>query len=176
MSVYTNKSIVLCFIQKAAEHPNWKMGKKSLQKSLYFFNLGTDCFSFRWASFGPMSGEIQQIVHDLEMLGRIKIQPVETGKPGAILKQIEFVSKDLSLNVSQQLDAKLDDTMKFVADRDSRDLELLASVHFWAQRNGNANVAEYVYDMLNELKPDAKFTREDVQDALQSLAECGFLS
>jgi len=64
-----NEDIVLLLIKKATEFQGAKitgiMGKKALQKSLYFFNLKHDIFSFKWGDYGPISAEIQQIVEDL---------------------------------------------------------------------------------------------------------------
>ena len=172
MVFYSNRSVVLRLIQRATEdYPDWTLGKKALQKSLYFFNLKSGRFSFRWADFGPISGEIQQIVHDLDAVGRIKISPVPTGKPNAFLHSVEYVKKTPSLETAPDLDESLDATMKFVARRSSRDLELLASVHFWAKRSDAGDKAEYVYGMLEELKPEAKFTRADVENALRELKE-----
>lgn len=169
--LYSNRSIVLRLIQKATvEHPNWKLGKKALQKSFYFFNLKHNIFSFRWADFGPMSGEIQQIVHDLESAKRIEVESIRTRNSNAILKSMKYIPKDPTLRVPLDLDKALDATVKFVAGRDSRNLELLASVHFWAARNHNdEDVVEYVHRMLDELKPGANFTKNDVEDAIRDL-------
>ena len=65
--------------------------------------------------------------------------------------------------------------MKFVAKRRSRELELLASVHFWAERSDGGDIAEYVHKMLEDLKPDAKFTKTNVETAIQELRKNGFL-
>ena len=170
MLVYTNRSIVLRLIHKAAEeYPSWSLGKKALQKSIYFFNLKHNCFKFKWADFGPMSGEVQQIVHDLEAVGRIEIKPTETGKPGVFLSRIKFVPNEHSLTVPPEIDKILDTIIEFVANKNSRNLELLASVHFWATRNNGDNIAEYVYRMLEELKPNAEFTKDDVERAIDEL-------
>lgn len=170
MALYSNRSIVLRLIQKATEeHPDWLLGKKALQKSLYFFNLNHDYFSFKWDDFGPMSGEIQQIVHDLEASGRIKIKPSKTKKPDIFIKNIKYVSKEPELYVPQNIHDGLDAVMEFVAGQNSRKLELFASVHFWAIRNDDNDMAEYVYQKLEELKPEAGFTKTDVEDAIKEL-------
>ena len=170
--LYSNKLVVLRLIQKATSNrPNWALGKKALQKSLYFFNLELGLFSFRWADYGPLSGEIQQIARDLEAAGRITITDVETQKPGVFLKSMKYVPQSPDFEVLSELDAALDKTMKFVAGRTSRDLELLASVHFWAEKRHGGDTVDYVYYMLEELKPDAGFTRECVADAINVLKE-----
>ena len=171
MELYSNKSIVLSFIRKATEdHSDWQLGKKALQKSLYFFNLNDNShFSFRWANFGPMSSEVQQIVYDLEAVKRIEITPVQTKKPGAALHVLKYIQKVPSSEIPPDLNEMLNNTMKFVAERNSRDLELLASVHYWAKRSDGKDVVTYVHQMLTELKPKAKFTKTDVEKAIQEL-------
>ena len=172
-----NSMIVARLIQKATnEHPNWALGKKALQKSLYFFNLKSGCFSFRWADYGPFSGEVQQIVRDLEAVGRVKVGRVETRKQNAFLHRVEYVQKEPQLEVSSDLDESLDATMGFVAEQSSRDLELLASVHYWAQRHTHEdNLTTYIYNVLKMLKPDAGFTEDDINDAITTLKENNLL-
>lgn len=179
MIPYSNKSIVLGFIQRATEdHPDWKLGKKALQKSLYFFNLNGDDghFSFRWADFGPMSSEVQQIVYDLEAVRRIEITPVKMKKSGAFLHVLKYIQKEPSLEIPPDLNETVNSTMKFVAGRSSRDLELLASVHYWAERSDGNDMAMHVHQMLTELKPKAKFTKTDVEEAIRELKKHGILT
>ena len=179
--LYSNKDIVLSFIQKAADCPEWDLGKKALQKSLYFFNLEEGCFSFRWADYGPLCGEIQQIAHDLWATEKISIRDVKT-KNGKILKKMEWVKQQQQppVKVEASLDAALNKTMEFVSGRTSRDLELLASVHFWVERkydddDDDEDTVDYVFNMLEELKPEARFTRNDVEKAIDKLTNHGFL-
>ena len=43
--LYSNNLIVLRLIQKATlDYPDWALGKKALQKSLYFFNFEMGSF------------------------------------------------------------------------------------------------------------------------------------
>lgn len=176
--LYSNKDIVLSFIQKAADYPEWSLGKKALQKSLYFFNLEEDCFSFRWADYGPLCGEIQQIAHDLWATEKISVKDVKT-KNGKILKKMEWIKQQQQppVEVKASLDATLNKTIKFVSGRTSRDLELLASVHFWAERkyDDGEDTVDYVFNMLEELKPEAGFTCDDVKKAIDELTKHGFL-
>ena len=116
-----------------------------------------------------MSGEIQQIAHDLKAVGRIKISSVETGKPDAFLHRIKYIPKTPALEVPPNIDEALDATMKFVARRDSRELELLASVHFWAIRNNDRYAVEDIHLLLEVLKPDAGFSKTDVEHAIHEL-------
>ena len=163
-AMYQNKLIVLHMIRKATEkHSDWVLGKKALQKSLYFFNLKQDCFRFKWADFGPMSGEILQIAHDLEAAGRIKTESVKMKRPNVFIRSMRYVSKDPDLEISPDLNHSLEETLDFVAERSSSELELLASVHFWATRCSDGDLAEYIHRKMEELKPEAGFTRKDVE-------------
>ena len=60
-----NKSIILQFIKKATCNPDATtkgiLGKKALQKCIYFFKLNKDYFYFKWADYGPFSQELQNI-------------------------------------------------------------------------------------------------------------------
>ena len=166
-----NNMIVARLIQKATdEHPNWALGKKALQKSLYFVNIKHNTFSFRWADYGPFSGEVQQIVRDLEAANKIQITDTLTKKSNVYLKSIKYKAPH-DENI-QQMDEYLNETMEFVANHTSRDLELWASVHYWAQRHTHEdNLATYVYNVLKMLKPDAGFTEDNINDAIITLKE-----
>ena len=173
---FSHKSTVLRLIQRAtSDYPDWILGKKALQKSFYFFNLECGIFSFRWADYGPLSGEIQQIARDLEAVSRIEITDVGTNNPNATFKSMKYVQESDDFPVPPELDAALGKTLNFVAGRSTRELELLASVHFWAKRNMDGDIVEDVYFMLNELKPDAGFTKEDVANSINILRENGLL-
>ncbi len=174
--LYSNKLIVLRLIQKATlAYPDWALGKKALQKSLYFFNLKWGLFSFRWADYGPLSGEIQQIARDLQATGRITVTDIETQKQDVFLKSMKYVQKPPAFTTPLKIEAALDETMEFVAGRTSRDLELLASVHFWAKKRQDGDIVDYVYFALEELKPDAGFTRENVASAIDELRKNSLL-
>ncbi len=182
--IATNKSIVLRLIQKATDNPGAEVkgiiGKKALQKSIYFFNLKHNRFSFRWADYGPLSGEVQQIFHDLAYGNKITIKDIKTKKENAYIKNMLYVkdSLDFEGGFPPELDKTLDEIIKFTAGRGPRDLELLASVHYWAQKQQELTdecTADYIYEKLTELKPDAGFTSTDVKRAIQNLEDGNFL-
>jgi uncharacterized protein YwgA len=181
--VVSNKSIVLRLIQKATENPGVDVkgviGKKALQKSIYFFNLKHSYFNFRWADYGPLSGEVQQIVEDLTSGNKIIVKDIETKKKDAFIKNMLYVegSSDFE-GFPAELDSTLDKIVKFTAGKGPRDLELLASVHFWAQKQQDLTdeyTVEYIHEKLTELKPDAGFTSSDVERAMQNLENNDFL-
>lgn len=179
-----NKSIVLRLIQKATDNPSVEirgvLGKKALQKSVYFFNLKHNRFSFRWADYGPLSGEVQQIAYDLMYGNKIEIHDMQTKKPAVYIKHMTYKENSSDFEgFSPELDKTLDEIVKFTAGHSPRELELLASVHFWAQKQQDLldeYTTDYIHDQLTVLKPDARFTSTDVKRAIQSLEDNGFLT
>ena len=76
------------------------------------------------------------------------------------------------------MDDTSNDIVKFTAGRGPRELELLASVHFWAQKQldlADEYTVEYCHEKLVDLKPDAGFKLADVERAIQTLEDNGFL-
>ena len=178
----SNKSIVLRLIQKATENskvePKGILGKKALQKSIYLFSLKHGCFSFRWADYGPFTVEVQQIVQDLAHSDKICISGIQTKMEGAVIQNMQYnADSETFENFPEDMDKTLDHIVEFIEGKRPRDLELLASVHYWAQKQhyqtGRYD-AEYIHGKLTELKPGAGFTKDNVKEALQELAEGGF--
>lgn len=182
----TNEDIVLLLIKKGTEYGGAEtkgiMGKKALQKSLYFFNQTRNVFNFRWGDYGPLSGEIQHIAEDLIVKGNVAITSIPTRKEGAVIQQMQYCAEEDSpleeLDIPKDLDKGLDEIVRFVAGKSPRSLELLASVHYWAVRQqellGEYSL-DYIYEKLNELKPDAGFTNTDVESAINTLENQGYI-
>ena len=158
--------LVLGLIQKATlDHPKWALGNKALQKSLYFFNLEHNRFNFRWADYGPFSGEVQQIAHDLGAVGKTEIKDAETRKPDIPFKGIKCVPEH-QFTIPQELDAALEKIIKFISGKSARELEFYASVHFLAKTDHDGDTAAHVHKILKDIEPDTSFTLEDVSMAL----------
>lgn len=186
VNVISNEDIVLFLIKKATEFDGVDtkgiLGKKALQKSLYFFNLGFNIFSFKWGDYGPISGEIQQIIEDLITSGNVKVTEIPTKKEGAVIKKLQF-SEEANPRFSEikfpsHIENRLDETIEFTAGKSPRDLELLASVHYWAKKEQFAvdkYSKEYVFEKLTQLKPDAGFNQKDVEFAIKILEKHGYL-
>jgi len=182
----TKEDVVLTLIKKATEYTGTENkgvhGKKALQKSLYFLNEKFHLFGFRWADYGPLSGEIQQIAEDLIVRGNVTVTKVPTKKDGIFTQQMEYCSKDDSyfeeLGMPSELDSELNEIVKFTAGRNPRDLELLASVHYWAIRQQDLldeYSVDYILEKLTELKPDAGFKQSDVEYAIETLVTHEYL-
>ncbi len=172
----TKEDIVLSLIKKATDYQGTDSsginGKKALQKSLYLFNQKFSMFSYRWGDYGPLCGEIQHIAEDLIIKGHVVITNVPTKKQEAVIQNLQFSAPAFDVEIPESVNHELDEIVSFVAGRSPRDLELLASVHFWAVRQQelmDEYSAEYVLEKLTELKPDAHFTKKDVEYAIEVL-------
>ena len=182
----TNEDVVLALTKKATEYEGTENkgvhGKKALQKSLYFLNEKFHFFGFRWGDYGPLSDEIQQIAGDLIARGNITVTKIPTKKDGIFVQQMKYSSKDDSyfenLGIPNELDSELNEIIKFTAGKSPRNLELLASVHYWATRQQDLldeYSVEYVLEKLTELKPDAGFKQSDVESAIETLVTHEYL-
>ena len=184
----TKNDLVLLLVKKATENPNVNghgvMGKKALQKSMYFFNETFDLFTFKWEDYGPFSAEIQQIVHDFISIKKIKVTDIPTKKTRIYTKKMTFNDdKDnpyfQEINISNQIDTKMNDIVKFTSGKKPRELELLASVHYWAKRQFKTSkqyTSQFIDKKLVELKPEAGFTMQNVEDAIPILESSGYLT
>lgn len=178
----TKEDVVLSLIKKATNYQGTDSkgihGKKALQKSLYFFNQKFDIFGYRWGDYGPLCGEIQHIAEDLIAKGDVVITDVPTKKQDAVIKNLQSSDSESTMEIPSDVNHELDEIVSFVAGRSPRDLELLASVHFWAihqQELMDEYSVDYVLEKLTELKPDANFSQKDVEYAIDVLKTHGYL-
>ena len=162
---------MLRLIQKATENSKAEikgiLGKKALQKSVYFFNLKHRYFYFKWEDYGPFNVMVQQIVRDLSYSNKICIKGIETKKSGAVIQNMQYnTNSETFENFPKDMDRTLDHIVNFIEGKSPRELELLASVHYWAQRQHcqtNSYDAKYIHERLTELKLDAGFTLDNVE-------------
>lgn len=186
MEAVSKSDISLLLIKKFSEIEGLDekgiQGKKALQKSLYFFNEHFPIFNFKWGDYGPFCGEIQQIFEDLSANGNIEVKDIPTQKSGAVIKNMTFSDKrneNFKETVfPKDVEKTIDDLTRFLGGYKPRDLELLASVHFWAKkqfRSTDEYASEYIHDKLTELKPDAGFTSKDVEKAISLLESHEYL-
>lgn len=177
------QDIVLSLIKKATVLPGAEKkgirGKKALQKSLYLLNLKFPVFNYRWGDYGPLCVEIQHIAEDLVDQGYVTITDVPTKREEAVIKNLQTTDNSYEISVSDSVDKELDEIVSFISNKEPRELELLASVHFWADRQqelmGEYSV-DYILEKLTQLKPEANFTKENVVYAIAVLEEEKYLS
>jgi len=180
VKLVSKSDIVLLLIKKASEIEKVEtpgvMGKKALQKSLYFLNQEHPIFKFKWGDYGPLSGEIQQIAEDLKANGKINVKEIPTLKKGAVIQHMTFSKESNTSFAEIEFPLGLEDSItkvtRFLSGYTPRKLELLASVHYWAKKQQlitDEYTPEYLHEKLLELKPDAGFTPKDVKEALDTL-------
>jgi len=180
MALASKSDIVLLFIKKATDNEKVEipgvMGKKALQKSMYFFNERINSFYFKWRDYGPFSGELQQIAQDLILNGNAVVKEIPTGKEGATIQNLTFSSEHnlyfSEIKFPDDVDKKLNEIIKFTSGKKPRELELLASVHFWAKKQQfmlDEYTSKYIHNKLTELKPDAGFNESNVKGAIETL-------
>lgn len=61
-----NSDIVLTLVRMASDRPKFRLGDSAVHKMLYFFNQKCGKFMFKWSNLGPYSGEVHQILCDLQ--------------------------------------------------------------------------------------------------------------
>jgi uncharacterized protein YwgA len=183
----TPSNITLLLIKKATENKDAKkpgvLGRKSLQKSLYFLNQHHDTFHFRWGDYGPLCEYVQQIAVDLKARGQINMEEIPTEKQGAKIQNMIFLPKrndDFSdIKFPPDLERYVEKVIQFLTNRDPRELELLSSVHCLAKcrqlYDGEKYTADYIYKTLTKLKSDECFTLKEIQYAITTLESNGYL-
>ncbi len=108
----------------------------------------------------------------------MKIIEVTTKKQNAVIQNLQFSDSTFDTVISNDVNHELDEIISFVAGKSPRDLELLASVHFWAVREQDLMdkySTKHVLEKLTDLKPDAHFTQKDVEHAIDVLERHEYL-
>lgn len=153
-------------------------GRKALQKILYFVNLEEKIFPYQWNSYGPYSEEVKYMLEDMVSNHQISVEREELHTKGRIqfnMKITEDGGKHLDLmGQSPEVDSRVESVHELLAGRSPRMMELLASVHYIASYDGG-RCFDRTFDIISELKPDANFKQDDVNDALSELQNADLL-
>ena len=153
-------------------------GKKALHKINYFSNLKTELFMYEWRNWGPFSQEVQQFFDDAYLENIISVQEETLANSGTQyniqLDQkgsqiLENLEKEEELH-KEEIDSAINFSYEFLNGKTPRQMEILASVHYIFSYDNSLNV-ERIWKIIDRLKPDANFTQEDVQRALNELKE-----
>ena len=100
---------------------------------------------------------------------------------GRDLPRLTYMRQDSyfeTLELPDDLNSSLDRIVEFISDKSSRELELLASVHFWAkyqQSRSNEYTVDYIFEHIDALKPSTGFTKSEIPQAIKTLEEEKFL-
>lgn len=148
-------------------------GKKALQKIMYFANIRSSLFSFQWNNYGPYSEELNYIFEDAAIDGTIHVMPKSFSNSEIKQYNMELSESGSSGLESFKLDRKLktsvDFAYKILRGKTPRQMELLASVHYIVNDNECNTDPEYVWSIINLLKPEQGFTQKDVMKAIEEL-------
>ena len=151
-------------------------GKKALHKILYFTNLQTHDFTYRQNNFGPYSEDIQQFYVDAssdntilvreEALNEVAIQyNISLDQRGKT--QLETLTSDETIN-HKVIDSAIDFAYDLLNDKNPRQMELLASVHYITNYDCELD-SERIWGIINTLKPKSNFSLDEVEEALDIL-------
>lgn len=147
-------------------------GKKALQKILYFTNLETRIFPYQWNTYGPYSEEVKYQLDDMVLDGQINLEEVELmtkGRTKFNMKLTESGQSYLeSIGEIPGIDSRIKFVHQFLNGKSSREMELLASVHYIALYK-NGKFFDKIFDIISELKPKAGFIESDVDNAIKEL-------
>jgi len=151
-------------------------GKKALHKILYFTNLQTDDFIYRWNSYGPYSDEVQQFFEDSyqdniisiqeEQINNVAIQ-YNTSLEKRGKKILEVLRENPRVN-RQKIDNAIDFVYGLLNERTPRQMELLASVHYINSYNNELDDDD-IWKIIDNLKPESNFELEEVVESLAVL-------
>lgn len=161
--------VVLRFVQRAsAEWPKWKLTHGIIQKSMYF--MPGNRFCFRWSDYGPTSGEVMQILRQLDAAGRIDVRPPTGEGPSTI----SYVVRPGAPDSPWGADGAMDEVFRRFAGTDTARMRLLASAHMMAEREG-VREAESLHRMLRVALPEGPPELKDVEWAMEYLDSAGLL-
>jgi len=153
-------------------------GKKALHKILYFTNLQTDDFIYRWNNFGPYSDEVQQFFDDYCLDNAISIQEEQlnnfatqynTSLEERGKRILETLRENPRVN-RERIDNAINFAYELLHKKTPRQMELLASVHYITSYDNQLDDDE-ILRIINELKPESNFSLQEIEDSLASLHE-----
>ncbi len=159
-------------VLKALDRFGQIQGKKALQKILYFVNLGRKVFLYQWNSYGPYSEEVKYMSEGMVIDGQIRIEPRSLSTPGRTqfnMVLTEDGKKHLaSIGTVPELDSRIEFVHRLLDGKTPREMELLASVHYIASYE-DGKCSNRIFDIITELKPNADFSQNNVDAAVQEL-------
>lgn len=148
-------------------------GKKALHKILYFEDLESNDFSYRWEKFGPFSYELKFLFEDAVADGLLDINPIPLSTKDAIQYNMYLSNKGKEFLDKNSLDPeatnRIDQTYNFLKDQNPRSMELLASVHYLIRNNNCPVDANKIHGIIKSLKPKSGFKLSQVDEAISEL-------
>jgi len=151
-------------------------GKKALHKIIYFTNLQTEDFLYRWNNYGPYSEEVQQFYEDASIDNIIKVREESLGGSATQYnmsldqsgkKMLEELANNKNINHDRILSA-INSSYELLNGMSPREMELLASVHYVTTYDPNQD-SRRIWEIIDKLKPESNFSLEEVEGFLTIL-------
>jgi uncharacterized protein YwgA len=148
-------------------------GKKALQKTMYVANQMSETYSFRWDQYGPYSEELKYVLEDAISDGLIKVDLKQLQIKDGKQFDMELTKQGRDLFQTIPLDSRtkrgIDLAYKMFKEKTPRQMELLASTHYIIKDNNDEIDVKTIHEILQMLKPNAGFTLDDVNTAVDEL-------
>jgi uncharacterized protein YwgA len=153
-------------------------GKKALQKIVYFVNINSKCFAFRWHSFGPYSEELKYELDTAIVERMVRIEEIPMGEGVQYNMQLTTGGRRTlrAIRIGKETKDAVDIAFRILNHKSPREMELLASVHYIINENKGRPDEESIWNLISELKPEANFTLEDVKRVTIQLRNNGLVS
>ncbi len=169
MEVNPSKKIPILYAVKTFREI---LGKKALQKVMYFANLDLDLYSFQWNRYGPYSEELNYLFEDAVVDELIEIDQqdllIRNGTQWNMSLSGNGINLVESKKISPEVKRAVDLAYDFLSGKSPREMELLASVHFIVRSSRNSD-AEYVSGIIDTLKPYSHFALGEVVASITEL-------
>lgn len=131
-------------------------GKKALQKMVYFANIKTNSFVFRWHKYGPYSEELKYDLDAAIMEKLVHVEPVPLPKNDGIQFDIKLSIQGRralrATPITKEMKTAVELSYKLLNHKGSREMELLASVHYIINQKSYHD-EEDIWNSISELKP-----------------------
>ena len=151
-------------------------GKKALHKILYFTNLQTGDFIYRWNNYGPYSDEVQQFFDDAYLDNITNVQEEilnnDATQYNTSLTQLgnqtlQSLKEDDSIN-HEKINNAIDFSYNLLQNKSPRQMELLASTHYIVSYDKDLD-SRQIWEIINTQKPESNFTLDEIEESLKEL-------
>ncbi len=149
-------------------------GKKVLQKLVYFVQEGEGVrlgLSFRMRHYGPFSDELDELTEEMGERGVLSI--TDSGEAGFTFRP----GKTLTATPHTSADSQVDRVIERFGNEGGLTLELLATIHFLAERHGYDGSAQGNDMLVGRVQAwkGRKFQDPFIRDNIHKLQALGYL-
>ncbi len=145
--------------------------RHTIQKLVYFINLYTDRYNFRWTSSGPFSQELSYHLDDLAFERYVSNwQNHDSDIPSRHNARLMKDRRQHRSRIDRVAKGAADKILNLMKKKNARELDLLASVHYlsaWARKSKKNLSKESVCRLIVGLMPNYEFTLEELSTAVE---------